>query len=337
MLGRAAHRQLLSVLLLAGSLACASTAPAQTLKAEAALEKVQVYVGEPFVFQIRVEGSDSPEKPNLSGITDFAVQEVGGQQNSSQSVTIINGQMNRVVRRRYTFNYRLTPKRAGSLTIPPITVSAEGQTARTQAVTLQATPPAETDAFKLRLSLSEPRAYPGQPVMLTVRWYLAKDVQGFTFNLPVLGDDRFYVADVELPIDRSRPDRYVQIPLGQEQVIGEKGSGTLDGKQYTTVHFRKTLIPKQAGKLTLPQATVSLKSVKGYRRGRRGTLFDEFFNDSFFNFGRDAVYESLVVPSNRPHARGCRTAPEWASAELQWSSGQLHYLCRRNSLGTQCR
>ncbi len=286
--------------LVAGLLVCAEPAPAQTLKAEAALEKRHVFLGEPFVFQIRVEGSDSPAKPDLSGLADFTIQEMSGQQNNSQSVTIINGQMNRVVRRGYTFSYRLTLKKSGSLTIPSIAISADGQTTRTQPVTVRANPPTETADFKLRQSLSERRAYPGQPATLTVTWYIAKNVEGFSFSLPVLEDDRFHIAAADAAIDRSRPDRYVQIPLGKEQVIGEKGSGTLDGRQFTTVRFRKILIPKKAGKLTLPQATVSLKAVQGYRRGRRGSMFDEFFNDSFFNFGRDTVYESLVVPSNRP-------------------------------------
>ena len=286
--------------LVVACLACVLPASAQALRAEAALEKLQVFLGEPFVFQIRVEGSDSPAKPDLSGLTDFTIQELGGQQNNSQSMTIVNGRMNRVVRRGFTFSYRLTPKKAGNLAIPAITVSADNQTARTQPVTVRATPPAETDDFKLRQSLSERRAYPGQPVTLTVTWYISKNVEGFSFNLPVLADDRFHIADADLAMDRSRPERYVQIPLGQKQVIGEKGTGTLDGRQFTTVRFRKVLIPRKTGKLTLPQGTVSLKAVQGYRKGRRGSMFDEFFNDSFFNFGREAVYQSLVVPSNRP-------------------------------------
>ena len=43
-------------------------APAQELRADAAVEKLQVYVGEPFVFQIQVKGSESPEKPSLTGL-----------------------------------------------------------------------------------------------------------------------------------------------------------------------------------------------------------------------------------------------------------------------------
>ena len=254
--------------LVVACLACVLPASAQALRAEAALEKLQVFLGEPFVFQIRVEGSDSPAKPDLSGLTDFTIQELGGQQNNSQSMTIVNGRMNRVVRRGFTFSYRLTPKKAGNLAIPAITVSADNQTARTQPVTVRATPPAETDDFKLRQSLSERRAYPGQPVTLTVTWYISKNVEGFSFNLPVLNDDRFHIADADLAMDRSRPERYVQIPLGQKQVIGEKGTGTLDGRQFTTVRFRKVLIPRKTGKLTLPQGTVSLKAVQGYRKGR---------------------------------------------------------------------
>ena len=55
------------------------TALAQPFNVQAAIEKNQVFVGESFVFQIQIEGSDSPEKPDVSGISDFTVQELGGQ------------------------------------------------------------------------------------------------------------------------------------------------------------------------------------------------------------------------------------------------------------------
>jgi hypothetical protein len=80
------------------------------LTAQALVERQQVFAGEPFLYQIRVDGSESPDKPSLAGLADFDVQELGGQQNSSQSVTIVNGRMNRVVRKGYVFNFRLTAK-----------------------------------------------------------------------------------------------------------------------------------------------------------------------------------------------------------------------------------
>ncbi len=285
------------------------------LTARALVEKNRVFLGEPFLLQIRVDGSDSPAKPDLGGLSDFTVEDLGGQQNSSQSVTIINGRVNRVIQHGYIFSYRLTAKKTGLLKIPAIAVSAGGRTALTQPLTIQVTAPAETKDFKLRVSLSEQKAYVGQPVLMTVTWYIGKNVRDFSFTVPVLTDRRFQVADLPARFD---PNQDLRIPIGNAQVVARKGHEELDGRQYLTVRFRKVLIPKQAGSFTLPRATVAGKALEGYRRGQRRSLFDDFFDDNFFNdqffrdnffnndlfgFGRQPVYESFVVPSNRPALR----------------------------------
>ena len=271
---------------------------AVTLTAQALVEQQHVYVGAPFAFQVRVSGSESPEKPDLSGLTGFRVEEMGGSQNSNQSVTIVNGRMNRVVERGYIFNYRLTAAQEGTFTIPAITVRAEGQTARTQPIQMRAIPPAESEDFKLRISLSESQAYVGQPVTMRVTWYVGKNVRDFNFSVPVLEDKRFDV--IEQPVQPD-PDKHVRIPVDGGQIIAEKGRGELDGRDFLTVSFERILIPKQGGSITLPQATVSGQAIKGYQRRRGG--FDSFFDDDVFGFGREAVYEAFVVPSNRPSLR----------------------------------
>jgi BatD DUF11 like domain len=288
----------------AGSLAlallflCAAAASAQELSVTAAVEKDQVYVGAPFTLQIQIDGSDQAERPDLSGLTDFQVQDGGGGQNNSQSISIVNGKISRVVRRGYTFNYRLTAKRAGELTIPAVSVTAGGETRRTQPIRVRALPPTESDDFRLRLDLSEQRCYVGQPVILTVTWYIGRNVEEFDFNIPVLEDKRFDVAGFkDEDIDPSQQDNYVRIPLGNDVVIGRKGHATVDGREFLTVKFERVLIPKQAGAVNIPQATVSMRAVQGFQR-RRGSAFDDFFSDSFF--GRRAVYEDFVVPSNTP-------------------------------------
>jgi len=85
-------------------------------------------------------------------------------------------------------------------------------------------------------------------------------------------------------------------------VIGERGRGSLDGKEYATLTFRKILIPKQAGEVTIRPATVVCEALSGYRN-RRGRLnkddfFSDFFRDDFFDRGRQGVYSKVVVPSN---------------------------------------
>lgn len=279
-------------------IAPAVSAQEPELSVTAAVEKTQVYAGQPFVLQIQVEGSDKVERPDLSGLEDFQVQEAGGGENNSQSISIVNGKITRVVRRGFNFNYRLTAKRTGDLVIPAINVMAEGKIRRTQAIRIRAVPPSENEDFKLQLQLSDERVYVGQPVILTVTWYVGGNVEEFGFNIPLLEDKRFDVTGFNEDIDPNQQDSYVRIPLGDDAIIGRKGRATLDGRSFLTVTFERVLIPKQAGTIRVPQATVSMRAVQGYQRRGGNSVFDDFFSDGIF--GRRAVYEDFVVPSNTP-------------------------------------
>ena len=278
-------------------ISAAYQASAAKLSAQAAIEKSEVYLGESFIFQVQVEGDDSPDQPDLSGIANFIAQSLGGRQNSSSSVTIINGKVTKNLRRGYIFSYRLTPKKAGTLTIPAIEVSAGSQKVRTLALRIRVAVPVETENFKLRMELSSDKCYVGQPITLTVIWYVGKDVEEFQFNLPVLMDERFALADLDTPIDPKKKDRYLRIPLGDGEANGEKGRGRLNGTDYLTVRFQKILIPQRSGDITIPRGTIACNAVVGHQQQRRSR--DPFFDD-FFGSRRQAIVKKFVVPSNEP-------------------------------------
>jgi len=266
----------------------------QTFTAEAAVEKLDVYVGESFIYQIQVQGTDKVDEPKLTGLKGFTIEELGGQQNSSQSVTIVNGRMNRTVRKGYVFSFRLTPRNAGALTIPAFPVTGGGKTIHTRPVTIRVRAPSETSEFKLRVSLSEKQAYVGQPVTMTVTWYIGQNVTNFSFNVPVLNDDRFDVVSLDPAGTPSRTNNYLRIALGADQAIAKKGSSDLGGRSYTTLQFQKVLIPKKAGAISLPQATVTCQT-RGVRRRQR-SLLDDFFSDPMGIGPSDS--QTVIAPSN---------------------------------------
>ena len=280
---------------------CWRPVQAESLRAEAVVEKDTVFMDEAFIFQIQISGSESPETPDLSGISDFTVEYRGGQQNSSSSITIINGQMSRNVRKGYVFSYQLTPKRTGRLTIPSITIHADRTTARTSAVVIQVQKPTETDDFKLRLHLSKNQCYVGEPVALTVTWYLGGEVRGFKMNLPILDEtENFNFIDPE--VDTGSGGKFYRIPLSGGQVIAEKGQQRLEGKDYATITFKKILIPQKSGHFSIQPATVVCEVLTGYKRRQNpfgDDFFSDFFNDDFFG-GRQGIYRKVAVPSNAP-------------------------------------
>jgi hypothetical protein len=273
---------------------CAETVSAQQpLSAQAAVEAREVFVGEPFRFQVQISGTEKVlAKPGLSGFDAFRVEDLGNGVTSSRRVTIVNGRANETVQLGINLNYRLTAKRAGELVIPAVEVRTDKGSVRTQPVSIRALEPAETDKFKLRLSLPRQTCYVGEPVMLTVTWYLGQDVRGFEFSLPLLEDERFAFGDPER--EAGRGGKVYRIPLGKGEVLAERSQGVLDGRTYATITFRKVLIPLQAGRVRIEPATVLCEALVGYRksRDRFGGLFDDMFGR------REGVYSRVVVPSN---------------------------------------
>ena len=268
---------------------------AATFGAKAAVERTDPFVGEPFVFQIQVSGSEHPEQPDLSHVKDFAVAFRGGQQNSRRSVTIINGRVTEDVQEGYFFSYELTPKREGRLVIPSVTVISDGRSTRTDPVVINARKPVETEDFKLRMSLSKDHCYVGEPVILTVTWYIGKDVRDYRFTLPLLNDDTFRFIDPK--VDRQPGTKVYRIPIEDGEAIGVQGRGKEGGKQYATITFQKVLIPVSSGDVTIQPATVACSALTGYER-QRSLFDDDFFGSDFFGTGRRGIYKTVVVPSN---------------------------------------
>jgi hypothetical protein len=292
---------------------------ASDLSVQTALEHTEVYAGETFIFQLHVTGSENPEQPDLSNIEGFRVQYEGGSQNSSSSISIINGRMTRDEKKGYVFSYRLTPLKTGTLAIPSIEVKAGNMTAHTEPLVIVARKPSETEDFKLRLTLSKENCYTGEPVILTVTWYIGKNVNDFNFSLPLMGDKRFTFANPE--VDTQSGKKLYRIKLGDSEAIGEEGAGDLDGKRYTTISFKKVLIPVQAGTIPIDQATVTCSALTGYSR-RSNDPFSNFFDDDFFGSSRRGVYNTVVVPSNTLTLRVMDLPTEGRPANFSGNTGK---------------
>ena len=290
--------------LLASAAIASGQAPAQDepLRAAAAVQSRQVYVGQHFLLQIQVQGTDQPDAVDIGPLeNDFTVSEAGGGASNSTSVSIVNGRMTRRVQRGYNFNYRLAARRAGNVQIPALLISSGGSSVRTAPIALRVMPPRENDDFKLRLGLSESRAYIGQPVTLTVEWYLAREVREYSFTMPLLEDRRFEIVDPPAAGSGSGSKDEIEIQLGDRRATGRTSRGELNGRQYTVLRFQKLLIPREVGNIRLPQATVTFTSPQPGQQRRRG-LFDDSFGGGAFSgvFGGGPVLETLAIPSGRP-------------------------------------
>lgn len=264
----------------------------EQITVQAQVDRNEITAGESIMLEIKVNGDDSPAEPDLSNLQDFTVNPKGGGQNNRESITIINGRVNRVSEHGYIYRYELSPQKDGELTIPAIEVEAAGKTFLTRPITIRVGQPEVSDEFLLRLSLSEPESYVGQVLVLTIKWYVNRDIAEFTFDLPFLEDQRLRFA--EYPEDGNYQGQdAITVNLAGDRVVARKGQ---EG-QYTTVTLRQIVIPRQAGEFSLERGKVFSKILAGYKQKSGRRPFNDLFND-FWNSGRQAVYRQVVTESN---------------------------------------
>jgi len=133
------------------------------------VDRTRLYEGESVVYRVTLNHVENPREPDLTALqADFEVASLGQRSLDSRSVMSINGRVSEVVRRGRQYNYRLTPRRAGTLTIPAPTAEADGQQLRGREVTLTVLAPEEQDIVRMEIRTDRESVYPMQPFTVTL-------------------------------------------------------------------------------------------------------------------------------------------------------------------------
>ena len=263
---------------------------ASEVRVSAKVQRATIYVNVPFSFSIEVENADGKVEPDLSPLKDFTVLSQGASSRSQTSRIYDQRGWRTIEHKGVSQNYQLTPHQSGSQLIPALTVKVNGKSYQTQAVTITVNKPQEVAEFKLLLSLNKEKCYVGEALELTVRWLIAADIQGYEFNLPILTDNHFLVYPKEE--DRNNNPNLVKIAIGGQQRLARRGSYFYQGKNYTAISCRYTILPRQPGKSRLPASSLTLQALSGYTRPDR--------SDPFALFARQRFYQTMVIPGNQP-------------------------------------
>jgi len=155
--------------------------------ADAAEVKMQVstretYVGVPITVRIAVENAEKHEEPVFPEIPGVTVRLAGGPNRSSQ-ITMINGRTTQNLTDSY--DYRLTPHKTGRISIPPITVQADGKTHKTQPIVIVVSKSETGDLLFVELKGKRKSLYVGEPLEVTLQIWLKPYVDrrfNYTFS-----------------------------------------------------------------------------------------------------------------------------------------------------------
>ena len=169
----------LAILTMALAAVSLSAAPARAQQPEviAQLQRDRIYEGESVDYQVILNHIENPSAPDLSAFTDFEVVATGQQSLNSSSVQIINGRITKTQRRGRAYNYRLTPRKSGLLTVPAPKAKADGRTVEGRALTLNVIPPAAQDVVRMEITAEPQNVYPMQPFTVTLS-ILVKPLSG---------------------------------------------------------------------------------------------------------------------------------------------------------------
>jgi hypothetical protein len=231
-----------------------------------------IYVGESFTYNVIIDGENKPGRVDLAPLAQYNPQSVGNRDVSQSSVTIVNGRMTKSETKRYVMSYALTAGWAGQIQLQPVTVTIDGKDYQTNPIEVNVLQPGNTDKLDLEVKLSDKQCYVGQPVIMTVNFYILADIGDFQFNIPPFSSKAFYVEDPDLAAKGAKQYRLstgMTITASQYRV-------THKGRDSILLTFSKVLIPRHAGQIQLAPTSVSADVAVG-RQKRRGSIFDDFF------------------------------------------------------------
>lgn len=296
-----------------------------------------VAVDEQFSVTFIIEGEGRPSGFQWEPGDDFQLV-WGPQRGSSSSISIVNGK--RTQSSQTTYTYVLMPRGTGTFQLPAATANLKGEQISSRRVSIQVVgnggqpqgsssqgsqaAPADQQGSRqaqtgnvpgedifMRLSLSKSKAVVGETLTATLKLYHRVNIAGF--------------EDARFPSFNGFWSQEVQAPGNIEfhrENVGDK--------IYDAAVLRSwTLIPQQAGEITInPAELVCLVNVRN-RRASSGSIFDSFFQDDYTTIRKRVTTPAIKVqvskiPAGAPASFGGGVGTFRMSASLTRDSLKTH-------------
>lgn len=223
--------------------------------ATAQVDQTRISSGDTLAFQVVVEGGKA--EVDLSPLSDFSVLSSG----TRTSRSYINGQQSHQV----IYTYVLLPEKTGVLTIPPLTVTRDGEMVTTREIQIlvsrEKVSEQDQQALFAKAAVSSPDIVMGQQAVYTLRLFAAGNFSGASFT----------------------PPEFKGLTT-RELTQWRKYTRNINGRAFVVNEIKFLIQGEAPGDVTISPAVFMVrKPVKG---GRDPFGFDSFFDDSMFRAGR---------------------------------------------------
>ncbi|MGE5398939.1 MAG: BatD family protein [Ignavibacteriales bacterium] len=252
----------------------------------ASVNSTTVSQGDPFQISFQFSGDELNSLKNFKA-PDFRNFRVLSGPNQGTSMQVVNG----AVSASLTFLYYLQGDNAGGFTIGSASIEFKGRTYRTEPIRItvtkgQANPRSKQqnqpsssaaqnigDNVFIRAIADRQKVLKGEQVTITYKLYTRMDISS-----PQVSKLPSYQGFWAEELDGSRTINFT--------------TEVVNGKQYHVGVLKKAaLFPTQTGQLSVTPFELKIPVIVPKQR-RRGDIFDEFFNDPFFNQGQTVEYNA---------------------------------------------
>jgi hypothetical protein len=256
------NKKLLRVLILwlvaAAAAAGLTGQTGRDVEVTASISADKIGIDDVLIYTVTFKGINNPTQPDVSHFKDFRA----AQTSRSSEFRFING-----VSSYYTnFVFYLVPLKTGTLTLPPVTYSYQGQEYKTQPFQVEvvkgrvAPPSSSSPGGRQQPFLDEDdffapfqrRSRPQEIDVKVLSWVSQKTcLAGEPILFKVLLYTQNRIQSVNMVSDQSLPGFWQEWFPTPRQIEGE--SKTINGKVYQVYEVRKAaLFPTQTGALTIP-------------------------------------------------------------------------------------
>lgn len=220
--------------------------------------------GDQFTLSFRVQGNHERE-PQVPPIPDVEIAGAG----TSTNISIVNGSFTKET----GYSYSLFPKKAGTYTIPSVSLEVDGETLATLPLTIkvEASGKAQAgeeagEAIFIKREFSNPNPYVGEPIIETTRIYH------------------------KVRIEQASPSSAPPPDFRSLSIEGEGRSREQVGNDvYEVITIHKVLVPLSAGEKIIPPFSIDAVVIIPSQRGRGRDPFWDMFGGAVGQRARKAV------------------------------------------------
>jgi hypothetical protein len=277
---------------------------AQEINFSATADKTTATIGERITITAQLACDKKPSSisaPKLRSTADYDVSGPDQSQSSATSIEEINGKTTRNITTTYLYNFTLTPKRTGPISVPALQINVDGETYASDPFQIgvgKEEARTQTSDVKFSIALANKNLYVGEQSVLSLQIVVNPQASAQLTDEGL--SDCVERLEKALGADFSATRLTKQIK-GVRQVI--------NGESRVLYKIEWAIFPIKPGMLAIQPVSLDYITVHHTQARSHSDFFDDFFGGGIFGGGEEQVARSVVSNGLGVHVTQLPPAP----------------------------